>query len=99
MCVAVTRRLWQKHMLDTMHIKVCQVCTICTRRCRSRVVNQTMDERPKLAKALQLRISDQELDELDAYCATVRRRTGENVSRTAVIRLAIQELLERGGMR
>jgi cytochrome c553 len=47
----------------------------------------------KLTFQMQLRLSDQEIVALDAYCAAQRRETGENVSRNGVIREAIQRLL------
>lgn len=53
-------------------------------------------EQAKLTNSLQLRLSDQELAELDAYCVALRRRTGAAVPRTAVIREAVQEKLARG---
>ena len=47
----------------------------------------------KLAFQMQLRLSDQEIAALDAYCATQRRETGEYVSRNGVIREAMRRLL------
>ena len=51
----------------------------------------------KLNNSLQLRLSDQELADLDGCCAAQRRRAGENVPRTLLIRQAIREFVEKMG--
>lgn len=52
---------------------------------------------PIVSGALQLRLTDQDVADLDGYCSNIRRRTGQHVTRSGVIRQAIREFVERTG--
>ncbi len=54
-----------------------------------------MSDDPKVAeRRVALTMSAQQLADLDAYCAALRRATGETADRAAVIRLAVAKLLQ-----
>ena len=51
------------------------------------------NERKVSERRVALTMSAEELDDLDAYCAALRRATGENTERAAVIRKAVALLI------
>lgn len=53
-------------------------------------------ERPTCGWTIILRLSEDELRDLDAFCADERRRTDDRVTRTETIRKAIAALIHRG---
>ena len=65
-----------------------QVCKICH-------IYPMNDQGAQLDRQLQLRISTEELAELDELCALYRRKSGENISRTSLIRNAIKEYVAK----
>lgn len=55
-----------------------------------------MSTETKLTKSIVLRLSEDELRDLDGFCADLRRKTGDPVTRTDTIRRAIAMLIQEG---
>jgi len=54
-----------------------------------------MDTQKHSERRVALTMSSEELANLDAHCASIRRTTGGEIARAEIIRQAVKELIER----